>query len=410
MTRSDTGRSPTEARPAHVPPELVRLYPFVLGERTMAKPHDLIADIHEGPPLFWSDHGVIGRGGWVPRRFRDIEAIFFDTQNFSSLEMASFAQMIGETWRPLPVESDPPEHAVFRKVMNPMFTPIRVKTLEEKIRGYARAQIEKLRPRGECEFMSEFAFEFPIRVFLELMDMPQDCMDQFLEWEHGLLREPDMTKLAAATRAVVGYLRAEIELRRRTPRDDLISHCVQAKTAGGRQLTDDELVGFCFNLFIGGLDTVSTNMGLQLRHIAEHPDHQALLRANPAMIPDAVNELMRAYAAVAMIRTCAKETEVCGVTMRPGDKVLLPTYLAGRDPEVFDNPDEIILDRKPRHVSFGYGPHLCVGMHLARLEMKIALEEFLGIVPEFGLPPGVKIESYLAAIIQPVALPLAWKA
>jgi cytochrome P450 len=109
-----------------------------------------------------------------------------------------------------------------------------------------------------------------------------------------------------------------------------------------------------------------------------------------------------------MIRTCVKDIEVCGVTIRAGDKVLLPTFLAGRDPDVFERPDEIILDRKPRHVSFGYGPHLCVGMHLARREMKIALEEFVGILPEFRIKAGVEIESYLAAIIQPITLPLVW--
>jgi cytochrome P450 len=185
---------------------------------------------------------------------------------------------------------------------------------------------------------------------------------------------------------------------------------VQAKIEDGRNLTDDELVGFCFNLFIGGLDTVSTNMGMQMRHLAETPEHQALLRANPELIPDAVNELMRAYAAVSMIRTCVKEAVVCGVTIRPGDKVLLPTYLAGRDPEAFDRPDEVILDRKPRHVSFGYGPHLCIGMHLARRELRIALEEFLGNIPDFWIEPGAEIESYLATIIQPVTLPLVWHA
>jgi cytochrome P450 len=397
-----------DARPAHVPPELVRPYPYILGARTKVHPHDFIAAIHEGPPLFWTDHGVIGKGGWVPRRLEDIQSVFFNTEHFSSRGMSPFAGMIGETWDSIPADSDPPYHAVYRKMVNPLFTPIRMAALEEKIRGYARAQIMRLRPRGGCEYMSEFAFEFPIRVFLELMDMPQDRTADFLDWEHGLLREPDLTKIAAATRSVVGFLRGEIEDRRKNPRDDLISYGVQVRIENGRGLTDDELVGFCFNLFIGGLDTVSTNMGLQMRHMAEHPEHQELLRANPELIADAVNEMMRAYAAVSLIRKCVKEIEIGGVTVRPGDKILLPTYLAGRDPEAFDQPDEVRFERPSRHVSFGYGPHLCVGIHLARRELRIALEEFLGNIPDFRVKPGVEIESYLAAIIQPLTLPLVW--
>jgi cytochrome P450 len=173
-------------------------------------------------------------------------------------------------------------------------------------------------------------------------------------------------------------------------------------------LDDDELIGFCFNLFLGGLDTVSSNISMQFLHLAERPDHQAVLRANPAMIPDAIEEMIRAYATVATSRECIKETRIGEVTVKPGDKVHLATFLAGRDPAAYPNPDEIILDRKPSHVSFGYGPHLCIGVHLARREMRIAMEEMLAGLLEFRLKPGAEIEYYLAAVIQPVELPLVW--
>jgi cytochrome P450 len=169
-------------------------------------------------------------------------------------------------------------------------------------------------------------------------------------------------------------------------------------------------MGFCFNLFIGGLDTVSTNMAWQFHHLAERHDHQATLRANPGMIPHAIDEMMRYYAAVATSRECIKETKLGDVTVKPGDKILLATFLGGHDPAAFKDPEQVILDRGPRHVSFGYGPHLCIGMHLARREMRIALEEFLSLIPEFSLAPDADIAYYLAAIIQPIQLPLVWAA
>jgi cytochrome P450 len=208
---------------------------------------------------------------------------------------------------------------------------------------------------------------------------------------------------------VNAYLRAHCDNRRRAPRDDLLSFAVQAEI-DGRKFTGDEVTGICFNLFVGGLDTVSTNMGLQFRHLAERPDHQAILRATPAMIPDAIDEFMRAYATIMNTRACIKQTSIAGVTIREGDRIMLPAFLAGRDPQAFPNPDEVILDRRPRHVTFGYGIHLCLGMHLARREMRIAIEEFLAHIPPFRIAPGACIESYLAGTIQPVALPLVWNA
>jgi cytochrome P450 len=278
--------------------------------------------------------------------------------------------------------------------------------LEDRIRGYAVEYIEAFRARGSCEFMNDFAFEFPIKVFLELMGLPMDRVQEFLEWEMGLLHNHDLSKIAAATRKVVDYLREQIEDRRRRPTEDLITYGVQAQI-DGRSLTEDELVGFTFNLFIGGLDTVSTNMGLEFAHLATHPEDQALLRAHPERIPDAIEEFMRGYGAVTTFRTCSKATELNGIAIAPGDKVAMSTTLAGRDPDEYAQPNDIVLDRKPKHVSFGYGPHLCVGMHLARRELRIAMEEFLRRIPPFRLQEGHKL-NYMLGMIQPVALPLVW--
>ena len=405
-----TNSFPAPIIPAHVPEALVRSFPFVFGTMTEADPfNDWAPEIHKGPEIFYAPHAYPGgTPAWIVRRTADLREIYFDTETFSSKDFSPYSKMIGDTWTNLPVEIDPPHHAKYRAFINPLFTPKAMTRLEGKIRQYAIEFIEVFQSRGECEYMTEFAFEFPIKIFLELMGLPLSLTPQFLKWEAGLLHDPDMANMAAATRAVVTYLRGEIEERRRNPKDDVISYALEVEVEG-RKLTEDELVGFTFNLFIGGLDTVSTNMGLQFLHLAQNPEQQNYLRANPDKIPEAIDEMMRAYAPVTTFRTCTKETTFKGVKMMPGDKVAMSTTLAARDPEEYESPNEVRFDRKSRTVSFGYGPHLCVGMHLARREMRIAIEEFLRLVPEFSVKPGHVIRRHLG-MIQPVELPLAWAA
>jgi len=397
--------------PAHVPPELVRETPFVFGTITEADPYnEWVPAIHEGPDIFYAPNAFPGpqQGSWIVRRMEDARAIYLNTDSFTSRDFSPFSKLIGDTWTNLPVEFDPPEHQKYRMFANPLFAPAAMARLEDKIRQYAVEYIEAFKASGECEFMSQFAFEFPIKVFLELMGLPLERAPEFLEWETGLLHAPNLEVTADATRKVVAFLREEIDKRRDNPPDDAFGYALKARIDGGRPLNDDELVGFAFNLFIGGLDTVSTNMGLQVLHLAERHDHQAYLRENPDRIPHAIEELMRAYAPVTTFRTCTRDLEFKGISMRAGDKVAMMTTLVNRDPEEFDRPNEVLFDRKPRHTAFGYGVHTCIGMHLARRELRIALEEMLARLPMFSVKPGHKIRRWLG-MIQPVELPLVWE-
>lgn len=398
----------TSVLPPHVPESLVRPFPFVFGVTTDRDPfNEFVPEIHEGPEIFYAMHAYPGgTPAWVLRRAEDLRALYMDTEHFSNKDFSPFSKLIGETWNNLPAETDPPMHALYRAFVNPIFTPRAMARLEDRIREYAVDYIEAFKARGSCEFMGDFAFEFPIKVFIDLLGLPHERTKEFLEWEMGLLHNHDLGKIADATRKVVGYLREVIEDRRRNPGDDLISYGVQAEI-DGRGLTEDELVGFAFNLFIGGLDTVSTHIGLQFRHLALFPEDQATLRASPGQIPAAIEELMRAYPAVTTFRTCSKQTTLKGITFMPGDKVMMSTTLAGRDPAEYDRPNDVILDRHPKHVSFAYGPHLCVGMHLARREMRIAMEEFLARIPPFRIADGHRQLCHLG-MIQPVDLPLIW--
>lgn len=403
--------SETAPIPAHVAPHLVvHSFPLIVGTTTSENPFQtIIPKIHEGPEVMYCPTGYLGFApAWIFRTAKDLQAIYMDNEHFTSKGYSPFAKLCGESWSIVPTELDPPVHGLFRNMVNPLFTPRRMAALDARVRDFAREYINKFKARGECEFMNEFAFRFPINVFLELMGLSMDKVDTFLEWENGMLHSGDMAQIAESTRSVKKFLLEEIEARRANPGDDLISFGITAEV-DGRKMTEEELFGFCFNLFIGGMDTVSTNIAWQIRHLAEHPEQQAQLRANPELIPTAVEEMLRNYAAVTTARTCTKPVQINGAQLMPGEKVLMSTTLANSDPAAFENPAEVHLDRNPRHLTFGSGIHRCVGAPLARRELIIAIEEFLKMLPEFRIAPGAKLETHLGNVIQPILLPLVWK-
>ncbi|MEY4160271.1 MAG: hypothetical protein RLZZ136_892, partial [Pseudomonadota bacterium] len=308
--------------PAHVPEALIKDWALQFGTTHKGNPYvDLIDPVHANYPdvFFTRDAYPGGQPAWVVRKFDDVSEIYKDNVNFINMGFAPFAMLTGEDWHLVPAEMDPPNHGRYRTMIFPLFTPKAVRSLEDKVAAYASHYINQFKDRGSCEFMREFAFEFPIKVVLDLIGLPQDMTVQFMEWETDLLHGHDLETIGAATKNVVAYLRSQIEDRKRNPREDLLTFGVNAEVDGVK-MSDDEVLGFAFNLFIGGLDTVSTNLGLQFWHLATHADDQARLRANPELIPDAIEEMLRGYAAVSTFRTVANKVEIKGATMMPGDK------------------------------------------------------------------------------------------
>lgn len=395
--------------PPHVPAELVMSFPLRLGLSTYDNPYTtILPEIHKMPPVFWAPDAYLGVApAWVFRRAKDLNQIFLDTEHFSSKDMAPFSALVGEQWSMLPLESDPPDHMKYRMLLTPLLTPARVAGMSSRVREHARHYIDRFKDTNGCEFVSEFAARFPIAVFLELFGLPMDEVDQFLAWEDSLLHEPDVDRIAQAVRAVKIYIMGVVEQRREKPRDDLISYFTHAKI-DGRPATDDEIWGLCFTLYAGGLDTVTNSLGWYFRHLATHPEHQHQLRANPAMIPWAVEEFLRAFSVSTVNRTCIKPVTIGGVHIQVGDKVLLSTPIGSTDPEEHDNPFKVQLDRKPRHLAFGSGAHNCVGLRLARRELHIALEEMLATLPTFRLAPDAKVLARLGSVLSLQNLPLEW--
>src|ERR1700722_12130177 len=396
--------------PDHVPPELA--YPFALTPRKVVhlNPYtDIIPGLHRGPAMFYGTDIFPGPGGggWVIRRAEDLKSVYDNTVDFVKKGNGQYASMVGETWDVIPTELDPPRHTAFRKALNPVFAPKNINALDSLVKERAQTYIAKFKDRGECEFIKEFAIPYPVSIFLDLLGLPQGRMDQFLDWEFSLLHTNDMGMRVIAIRAVKALLLDEIKKRRATPGDDLISNACRMEV-DGQPWSDVEVFGHCFNLFLGGLDTVSANVGLHFYHLATHPEHQRELRNDPSKLEIGLSELLRAYAAVTTLRICAKEITIHGVTIKPGDRVAMPTPLGSNDPEAFEAPTEVRLDRGPALLILGSGLHRCLGSHLARRELQIALTEMFRAIPEFKLKPGFDVPFFLSNIIHVDELPLVW--
>lgn len=398
-----------ENPPAHVDPAQIRHIELFDRKVVYENPYEtIIPRVHEGPAVFFADNISLNQPGWVVRRAADLRKIYADAENFHKRGNTGFARLIGEDWDIIPTELDPPVHTGFRKALNPVFAPSKMMELDSLVRERARHYIDRFKDKGSCEFVAEFAINFPITIFLDLIGLPQDRRPQFLEWEHALLHGTDMDARISSVRLVKDLLLETIEDRKKNPGDDLISKTLQLDVEG-RKWTDEEVFGHCFNLYIGGLDTVTSNMSLHFYHLATHPADQDTMRSNSfSQNVVAIEELLRAYAAVSTNRICSKPYEIGGQTMMPGDFIIMSTPLAGRDPEAYDDPNEIRLDRRPTHVTLGHSIHRCLGQHLARRELQTAIEEFLKAIPNFRIEPGFKVPFFLGNVIHVPELPLTW--
>ncbi|MDY0069522.1 MAG: cytochrome P450 [Porticoccaceae bacterium] len=397
--------------PDHVPPHLIEPdFPLVSGHFTLENPFDrIVPEACEGPDIVYVPNMMHGgrAHSWVLRRHDDIQAVYHDVEHFSNRDFSALGKLIGETWDLVPAEQDAPQHTFYRQLLNPIFSPGAMARMDDVVRKAAQDCLAGIEGRTSCDYIHDFAFPFPVGVVLDLMDLPRARMREFQEWEMMIIQSGDLDTIKRGIKSIADYLRGVIEERKANPGSDLISIAITAEV-NGRRMNDDELMGYAFNFYLGGLDTVTAHTANFVRHLATHPDQQRYLRENPAQIRTAVEEFMRAFAAVTTYRTCSKETRIRGVTIKPGDRVAMITTLAGRDGQVYDDPHSVRLDRNPRHLSFAVGPHHCLGVHLARRELRIALEETFKAIPEFRLDPDVPIESQAGVIIQPRNLPLVW--
>lgn len=402
--------SPTHTVPDHVPAALLRdIDPWAEIMTAGAEGYARAARFHQDfPPIFYATSLAFMPGCWVPRRAEDLRYILQNPEIFSSAGLTGFSSLIGEAWPLIPLEVDPPQHGFYRMLLNPLFTPKRVGELDADMRELARALLNKIKANGRCTFDEAFAEQFPVLIFLRLMGWPIEEAPKFVGWVRALVKGRDMSEVAGAIAEVAQYLRTRIAERRVAPTDDFTSYVLAAKVED-RPLTEDEVMGICFLIFIGGLDTVTSTLAFQFAHLARNHDQQRQLRENPELIPTAVEELLRAYSVVNMRRCVTQDVLVGDAPMKKGDFVLISTELADLDPEEFEDPTRVDFSRESiRHMAFSFGPHRCVGSHLARRELVIAMQEWLTHIPQFELLEPENLQVRAAGVFGLEGLKLQW--
>ena len=394
--------------PAHVPAELVRPIGLTEGPEFLAAPHAFMAGLHDThPPIFFST-SQHASNAWMLINYEDVFFVLRHPELFTTAGATPFPRDPNDYFYMIPLEIDPPHHRKYRAMIDPMVSPKVVAMMEASIRSLANQLIDQFIDKGGCEFTTDFGRPLPVSVFLGLMGLPQEMRDTFVGWAMGLLHAQDRKIAENCMREAVAYLKQAIEEKSRKPDDSVLSTIVHGK-ADGETLTPKEVFGFTFFLFIAGLDTVFATLNNVFVWFAQNPDRRREVIANPDNIGATVEELLRVFSVTFSGRTVTQDYELHGVKLKKGDKVTSILPAANYDPTAFENPKEVNFHRprKP-NLAFAGGVHSCMGAHLARLEMRISITEFLRRIPDFRLKEDTKIEYWPGGVVGPKTVPLIW--
>jgi cytochrome P450 len=367
----------------------------VLDPGYIADPFSIWDDLRSSCPIAHTDR----RGSnWLPTRYEDVTAIAHDIEHFSSLKVAVIPMgPEGEGERDLeyglpPISSDPPLHTWTRRLLLPWFSHQRVERYVPLTRELCRGLLDGFVDTGRADAAVDYAQQIPVRVIARILGVSSDMADSFTGWVRDVLEfADDDERRSQGADQLLEYFESQLAQRRRVPGDDLLSELLVTEVDGA-PLDEAIILGMAALILIAGVDTTWSAIGSSLWHLATHPDDQKRLVAEPDLMPTAMEELLRAFAPVTMARVVTGDVEFGGCPMKEGDKVLMNFPAANRDPEVFDRPDDVLLDRAHnRHVAFGSGIHRCAGSNLARMELRVALEEWLHAIPSFALEEGTEV-------------------
>jgi cytochrome P450 len=354
-------------------------------------------------------------GAWLPTRYEDVAAIAHDTERFSSrsIIMSNFrppleAAPVGGS---PPISSDPPFHHDARKLLLPAFTRKAIGRQEAATRAFCHSLIDSFSGRDVVDAAQEYAQHIPMRVISDMLGFPPEDGPRFREFVEDLLEGinlPPDERVERVSR-IFDYLREQVLDHLDEPRDDLTTYLVNAELYG-RKLDPPVVTGAMALLLIAGIDTSWSAIGASLWHLAKTPGDRERLVAEPGLLPAAMEELLRAYAPVTMARLVKEDMTWHGVDMKAEDWILLSFPAANRDPEQFDRAAEVVIDREVnRHAAFGLGIHRCVGSHLARMELRVALDVWLERIPAFSLDDPDAVTWSAGQIRGPRSLPLRIK-
>lgn len=293
----------------------------------------------------------------------------------------------------IPLAIDPPKHADYRRVLDPMFGPKRMDAMDADLRAQLRRHIDQFAPLGRCDVVEDLSYKFPTQAILTLFGLPLEHLPQFLDWTYGIIKEANVSSLGdeptprviECSMALFGFLAEQLEAKRRQPGEDMLSAILAID--GDDAWTDEEILGLCFLIVLAGLDTVTGAIGYSLLTLAKDPALRRKLIDDPALISPFVEEVLRLDGPVPGVpRRTTRDVEVEGVTIPADSQVMLLLGTANREvPSAAEHPHEMDLTAKPTHLGFGGGIHRCLGSHLARRELRLTIEEFHARIPEYRL-------------------------
>jgi cytochrome P450 len=374
-----------------------------------ADPYPIQDDLRERCPI--AHTGRFG-GGWLPVRYEDVAAIAYDTENFSSraIIMSNFRppRDIAPIGGSPPISSDPPFHHDARKLLLPAFTKTAIARLEPATRAFCHSLIDQFGDAKTVDAARDYAQHIPVRVIADMLGFPPEDGPQFREFVNDLLEGINLESEEREARIgrLFDYLLEQVHDHLDRPREDLTTYLLEAEIYG-QKLTADHVVGTMALLLIAGIDTTWSAIGSSLWHLARVPEDRRRLAAAPELLPTAMEEFLRAYAPVTMARLVTGDVAWRGVDMKADDWILLSFPAANRDPAQFERAGEVVVDRAVnRHAAFGLGIHRCLGSHLARMELRVALAAWLERVPEFSLADPGAVTWSTGQIRGPRSLPV----
>jgi len=404
-------------RPAHVTDAVFYDFDMFKDPTFLKDPHTrILGMLREAPPVFWTPRNG---GHWVMLNHKANFDAGRDTETFSSGFVAKdvLAKLLASLPpgsprypQPSPIMLDPPEHGVYRAPLLAPFSPREMSKLKDKIRQLSVECIEAIKPQGGADIMPTVAEIIPVQVFLDMFGLPLDRQREYRKLVQEQLAAFDQSQVSMPDRMinVVKTMRDTLLDRRDHPKDDLISMLWRSKI-GDHDTTLEEMEDYSVLLFIAGLDTVVNGIGHAVIHLARNPDLQAQLRADPTLIPGAVEEILRRYTFTAPPRRVARDTVFMGVEMKENERVILFLPGADLDAAEYPEPEQYKQQREGSpHIAFGVGPHRCLGSHLARYELQIVYEELLGRLPQFRLDPDKPLRYHGGHVIGPDHVWLRW--
>ena len=390
--------------PAHVRPDQIFDWDIYTEER-------LRTDLHLGwhwlhanaPDIFWSPRN---KGHWIVTRYEDQARILKDAEHFSSKEL--HIPPMFNNYVMIPLNLDPPDHTRYRAMLMRYLGVAQIKAMEPKLREWANRLIDRVIGQGRCDFTESLGAGFPVSVFMELMGMPLDQFENFRAIVTEYFSHISVARREELQRAIFSIIDGLFEEKRRAPAADLASALLQEEVRG-QKLTQAELQSIGFLLFLGGLDTVANALTFAIRHLAGDKALQTRLRAEPARIPDFVEESLRRYAVVNQTRIVKKDVVIKDAHFTVGDMVLCPLTTAGMDERRNPEPERFDLERKDRgHITFSIGAHTCLGNMLGRMEMGVFTEIWLQRIPEFELDKIETLDWRPGLVMALEHLPLKW--